>query len=245
MEFSHELESTLVQSHAQFSQFEDNKFWLGSLCKRGHEWEQTGRSLRYTKCNRCVECRKLSRLTRLTPPLEEVFWSRVDKTSHPDGCWIWTAGKFSGGYRCIKFHNTSHLAHRVAWKLVNGDIPNDLCVCHHCDNPPCCNPEHLFLGTNAENIADRVQKGRSATGKKAGLYLHPERAAKGERNAAAKLTRPQVQEIRELYQAGKISQCQLARNYHISQGQVWRIIQGWSWSEHGRSRRSSTQLLGE
>lgn len=84
------------------------------------------------------------------------FWAKVDRG---DDCWEWTGIKDPNGYgRCGMFGET--LAHRVAWKLTREAIPGGLFVLHRCDNPPCCNPDHLFLGTQADNIADMDHKGR-------------------------------------------------------------------------------------
>lgn len=88
------------------------------------------------------------------------FWLKT-RWNPWNGCLEWTGGKISTGYGCIRLNGHSALAHRVAWVLANGQIPPGLFVCHHCDNPPCINVEHLFVGTNADNIADMVQKCRS------------------------------------------------------------------------------------
>jgi len=75
-------------------------------------------------------------------------------------CWEWTAGKFTDGYGCFHFEGKEIGAHRVAWMLHNGPIPEDRMVCHTCDNPGCVNPSHLFLGTATDNNHDRDRKGR-------------------------------------------------------------------------------------
>lgn len=89
--------------------------------------------------------------------VESRFWSKVQKT---DDCWLWRATRFPKGYGQIKIKGRRRLAHRVAWELTNGPIPDGLQVCHHCDNPPCVRPDHLFLGTQSDNIQDAVSKGR-------------------------------------------------------------------------------------
>lgn len=114
-------------------------------------------------------------------------WKLDPKTQ----CWEWTAGKFQDGYGQFKFNGAAIglKAHRAAWILYKGPIPKGnhlgtMCVCHTCDNPPCVNPKHLFLGTHQDNMDDKVNKGRSMKGVKHNL---------------AKLTESQVLEIRAKY----------------------------------------------
>jgi len=118
-----------------------------------------------------------------TLPLEERFWNKVNKTS-PAGCWIWTASRGSAGYGQFLLKERPIGAHRVAWELTKGLIPLGLYVCHKCDNKLCVNPQHLFLGTQADNIADMVSKGRQAKGDNHGAHLHPERIARGDRHGS-------------------------------------------------------------
>lgn len=90
------------------------------------------------------------------------FWRRVDRSGGPDACWPWMRVPSTGGYGLAKYKGRRRIASRVAWELTNGPIPGGMQVLHHCDNPPCCNPAHLFLGTVADNVADMIAKGRAA-----------------------------------------------------------------------------------
>jgi hypothetical protein len=98
---------------------------------------------------------------------EERFWAKVDRSGGPDACWLWTAGTFRlrngyGKFGADPAASRTVYAHRFAYELSHGPIPPGLLVCHHCDNPPCCNPAHLFLGTIADNMRDMSDKGRAA-----------------------------------------------------------------------------------
>lgn len=114
------------------------------------------------------------------------FWAKVDRSGGPDACWLWTRYTAPNGYGQVGRDGKLALAHRVAYELGHGQEPGGLLVCHRCDNPPCCNPAHLFLGTHADNMADAKRKGR-ATG------------PKGFTNPNTRLTFDQVQEIRRRY----------------------------------------------
>lgn len=98
---------------------------------------------------------------------EERFWSKVDRSG--DGCWEWQAKSRSPfGYGVMRIGGTPGRlvgAHRLAWQYTNGPIPEGLCVLHDCDNPPCCNPAHLHLGTKGDNATEKVERGRAVTWK--------------------------------------------------------------------------------
>lgn len=105
------------------------------------------------------------------PPLDERFWAKVG-ISAEDRCWEWSGNRNPKGYGSFSpywppVRGATKIAHRWAWMLANGtEVPDGLLVLHRCDNPPCCNPGHLWLGTAADNSADMVLKGRSHTGRK-------------------------------------------------------------------------------
>jgi len=155
-------------------------------------------------------------------PLDLRFWRKVNKT---DGCWLWTAMTDASGYGRIQIGRVAALAHRVSWEMANGPIPAGRQVLHHCDNRPCVRPDHLFLGDNAANVADRVAKKRS-------------RGAVGVRNPKAKLTAEQVAEIRRLYVPAPIgappkgerrSAAILAERFGVTRSTIYHIARGWNW----------------
>lgn len=128
------------------------------------------------------------------------FWLKVDKRGSDD-CWEWLAYRNPCGYGRVRLGPAGKFyAHRIAYYLATGKQPGSLCVCHHCDKPGCCNPVHLFLGTDADNVADMVAKGR----------LGPR---EGVSNGSAKLTEAQVLEIR----ASNATGVALAAKYGIYQ----------------------------
>jgi hypothetical protein len=132
------------------------------------------------------------------------FWSKVIK--HPDGgCWLWT-GTLKGGYGSFKIKNVAYKAHRLSYFLSAGVQPSDFLVCHNCpdsDNKLCVNPDHLYLGTIQDNIADAVKKKQMAGGSRHRSHTHPETVIRGESHRLTKLTADQVREIRRLRASGK------------------------------------------
>lgn len=153
-------------------------------------------------------------------PVAARFWQRVDKRG-TDDCWNWTAGTGSHGYGQLSIDAIPKLTHRIAWELANGPIPDNLHVLHKCDNRLCCNVNHLFLGTNLENIQDMVKKDRQAKGKD-----KPDQ--KGEANVTSVLTAQEVIEIRERCAKGE-NQHELANIYGVSQGHISNLYRRVTW----------------
>lgn len=143
------------------------------------------------------------------------FWPKVQKT---EKCWIWTGPVNLKGYGDLRTRNRlkdGHLlAHRVSWELHNGPIPEGIEVCHKCDNPPCVRPDHLFLGTHLDNLADAAKKGR----------MHP-----GEKHGMHKLTLQGVIEIRKRFRSGELQSC-LAEEFGVAQCTISVIVNGKSWN---------------
>lgn len=132
------------------------------------------------------------------------FWAKVDTSGD---CWLWTASTWRTGYG--RFHYSAARgvvkANRLAYELTHGPIPDGLSVLHTCDTPACCNPAHLFLGTDLDNARDRDAKGR---------------------NGMAKLTAEQVRQIRARYAAGGISHLRLAKEYGVTRASIANLLIG-------------------
>lgn len=149
------------------------------------------------------------------------YWFQVAITDN-GGCWIWEGSRDKNGYGRPKINGKPTLAHRFAYMLAFGKFDPSLDVCHKCDNPSCVRPDHLFLGTHAENMHDAAIKGT----RKGRVPSH-----RGEQTPTAKLTEKQVVEIIARYRRGGITQKQLAHEYGVSKGQIGNIVRRQRW-EH-------------
>lgn len=146
---------------------------------------------------------------------QERFWSKVRKSGD---CWFWEASRDKEGYGNFWFRGRVQKAHRVVWMLTHGEIPDGMFVCHHCDNPSCVNPFHLFLGTAKDNMQDASLKGRARTADK-----------RGERNQMVKLTVGDVHEIRRLHAAG-MSRRELAKRFPVGVRCIGNVVTRTSWA---------------
>ena len=133
------------------------------------------------------------------------------------GCHIWDGCLDRQGYGVVRFRGKNNYSHRLIYEFAKGSIPEGVFVCHHCDTPSCMNPDHLFLGTQKDNMADCINKGRKAIGSDVGL---------------SKLTESQVLEIRTLIQKG-IIQREIAKDFGVHYATISDINTGrtWEWLE--------------
>lgn len=168
-------------------------------------------------------------------PLADRLWAKVDRSGGPDACWPRMGYRTPFGYGQISQRSKSGGwrligAHRAALELTLGrPLERDESACHRCDNPPCCNPAHLFLGTPAENSADAKAKGRMRSGDRHGSRLHPERILRGEAQPNAKLTAVQVEEIRVRYQWGHARE--LGREFGVDPSHICAIVRRARWAD--------------
>ena len=144
-------------------------------------------------------------------PLEERFEEKYIPVTE-SGCWIWTGAASKWGYGYLKIKGIMYRAHRIAYELYRGSIPEGMFVCHKCDVRSCVNPDHLFVGTHADNMADREAKGRS-------------NPPYGEAHWMAKLTEDKIKKI----QTEEGTNREIAEKYNISTTTVWRIKHKETW----------------
>lgn len=159
-------------------------------------------------------CSRACSLERWYRASADEFWSKVEKT---DGCWLWRGTISTFGYGVTGWRGERWSAHRLAWTLTNGPIPDGKHVCHHCDNPPCARPDHLFLGEAVDNMRDMWAKGRGKGG-----------FVKGEQVGTAKLTDDKVREIRARWDAGEAIRA-IARDTGMSRRMIGFVVHREFW----------------
>lgn len=179
--------------------------------KPASEYHKQLRRGQHVLRSRCKACRCPGR-----PSPEARFWKYVTKS---DGCWVWSGAKNGSGYGTIGIRRgydrqVPMLTHRFSWELHHGPIPEGLWVLHRCDNPPCCNPAHLFLGTPMDNTRDMYSKGRGRA------------PTKGESHAMAKLS---DEDVRSILRASESSGVELAARFGVSPTTIGYIRKRRTW----------------
>ena len=145
-------------------------------------------------------------------------WARVDKSAGPLACWPWTGTKNEYGYGIVQLRRGKFdRAHRLTFQYAGGNLGSAEVVCHRCDNPPCCNPAHLFAGTMGDNTRDMIGKGRQQDYR---------RQRRGEAHPMAKLTEAQAREIKH----SSLTALELSRQYGVSRDMVYYIKRGKNWA---------------
>lgn len=170
------------------------------------------------------------------------FWAKVNKNGPTmphmkSPCWVWVASR-KAFYGALNIRGKMETAHRISWVLHNGAIPKGggdyrgMCVCHHCDNPLCVNPNHLFLGSHLDNMRDKKAKGRHnpAVGGRHSSRTRPERMPRGESHGVAKLKDSEVLEMRSMYSNGGVTLKTLAAKFNICIATASLVIRRVRWT---------------
>lgn len=161
-------------------------------------------------------CGPRKRKKRWSSPedLQERFWKKVNRLS-PDECWPWATKTTSRGYGAFNVGGKLIKSHRIAYRMCRGEIPAGMLVCHRCDNPLCCNPSHLFLGSGKDNIQDMIAKGRQV-------------CLSGEDHGSSILSEEQVVKIRNDYASGS-TQTEIAERHGVSRGAIGDVVARRRW----------------
>lgn len=202
---------------------------LEKQCKACGKWLPADKSNFYLSKKRrdgletkCIPCYRVGRGWPILhkPTIAQRFWSRVKLPDMigTNECWEWMGSRSANGYgRFNPKHGAKCLAHRFMYELVIGPIPDGMFVCHSCDNPPCCNPSHLFAGTPQDNMDDMENKGRRVS---------PDMS--GSKNPRARVSEGMVIEMRRLYKSGTRIK-ELCNMFNLSFSATSHIVNRYTW----------------
>ena len=197
-----------------------DRYYLGRICIHGHDWNDTGYSLRFYKNSACCGCVNLQKpgYTReqFLEDRKQLFWDSVNIIDDEDSCWDWKGHVDDKGYGKVTYLSKQWKSHRVAFTLSKGEIPEGMVVMHSCDRPSCNRPSHLSLGTMYDNVHDMLNKGRG-------------NKPYGEKHGMAKLTESDVRRIRQLYSTGEYTMKKIGEMIGISPSSVGLVVRNKIW----------------